>query len=43
MEEIIHACKIHMVDEETLDGDFKGGVERRTRRERVSLTQYLES
>ena len=40
---IILACKIHTVKEEILGGGPKGGVERRTRRKRVSLTQYLES
>ena len=29
MEEIIHACKIHMAEEETLGGDPKSGVEKK--------------
>ena len=32
-----------MVEKETLDGSPEGGGERRTRRVKVSLTQYLES
>ena len=40
---IIPTCKIHTVEEEAFGGGPKGGVERRIRRRRVSLTQYLES
>ena len=40
--EIILACKIHTVEKAALRGSLKGGVKRRTRRGRVSLTQYLE-
>ena len=39
---IILSCKIHMVEEVTTEGGSKGGGKRRVRRERVSLTQYLE-
>ena len=38
---IINACKIHTVKEEALGGGPKGRVKRRTRREKMNLTQYL--
>ena len=35
---IIPSCKIHMVEEKTLEGGLKGGGKKKVRRGRVSLT-----